>query len=95
MVGALLAHLDLPELYAGVSGGAAEHGDKQLLRGEVTARAGGQIAAAGQQLHGAVVDLLIAGHGLGNSSAAFGKGRRIENNKIIAALLLFQLPLQV
>ena len=35
-----------------------------LLRGEVGAGAGGQIPAPGQQLHGPVVDLLVAGDGV-------------------------------
>ena len=95
VVSALLSHFNLPQLDAGVLGGAVEHLDEKLLRGEVRTGAGGKISAARQQLHGAIVDLLIAGHGFGNGLAALGKGRRIENDEVIAAGLLFQLRQQL
>ena len=95
MIGALLAAFDLPQLHPRVAGGAAEHFDEQLLRGEVAAGAGGQISAPGQQLHGPVVDLLIPGHGVGHRLAAFGEGRRVEDDEIILPGLLFQLRQQV
>ena len=95
MVGALLAGLDLPELHPGVTGGAVEHFDEQLLGGEVAARAGGQISAPGQQLHGPVVDLLIAAHGVVYRLAALGEGRGIEDDEIVLPGLLLQLRKQV
>ena len=48
MVAALLPGLDLPQLDPGVVGCVAEHFPEQLLCGEVTAGAGGQVSAPGQ-----------------------------------------------
>ena len=82
VVAALLPGLDLPQLYPGILGRRAQHLQKQLLRGEVAAGAGGQIAAPWQEPHGPVVDLLIAGHGPLGGLAALGEGRGIQNDAI-------------
>ena len=44
----------------------------------------------GQQLHGAVVDLLIAAHGVFHRAAGLGKGRRIKDDKVVGMALFFQ-----
>ena len=90
MVAGLLPGLDLPQLHPGVLRGAVEHGHELLLCGEVGAGAGGQIPAPGQQLHGPVVDLLVAGNGVGHSLPGFGKGRRVQDDEVV----LHRLPLQ-
>lgn len=46
-----------------------------------------RIAAAGQQLHGAVVDLLIAAHGVLNGAAGLGEGWRVEDDKVVGVAL--------
>ena len=68
-------------------GRVAEHFPEQLLGGEVTARAGGQVSAPGQQPHGPVVDLLISGHGPPGGLAAFGEGGRVQDDEIVLPLL--------
>lgn len=87
MVGGLLPGLDLPQLDPGVVGRVAEHFPEQLLGGEVTARAGGQVSAPGQQPHGPVVDLLISGHGPPGGLAAFGEGGRVQDDEVVLPLL--------
>ena len=47
------------------------------------AGAGGQIPAPGQQLHGPVVDLLVAAHGVLDGLAALGKGRGVQNDEVV------------
>ena len=89
----LLAGLDLPQLDAGIQGGLPEHGGEFLLCGEVGAGAGGQQAAPGQQLHGPVVDLFVACHGVLHRLPGFRKGRRIQDDEVI--LPLFQAGQQV
>ena len=86
----LLAHLDLPQLPVGILCGGVQHLDEQLLGGKVRAAGRGQIAAPGQQFHGAVVDLLIAAHGVLHRAAGLGKGRRIKDDKVVGVALLFQ-----
>ena len=90
MVGGLLADFDLPQLTVGVFCRRLEHLDEQLLGGKVRAAGRGQIAAAGQQLHGAVVDLLVAAHGILNGAARLGEGGRVENDEVVGVALLFQ-----
>ena len=48
------------------------------------------MAAAGQQLHGAVVDLLVAAHGVLNGAAGLGEGWRVEDDKVVGVALFFQ-----
>ena len=79
----LLLYLDLPQLPVGVLSGSAQHFDEQLLGGKVGAAGSGQIPAPGQQLHGAVVDLLVAAHGVLHRAARLGKGRGIQNDKVV------------
>mgnify|MGYP007025138108 CR=1 FL=1 len=91
VVAALLPGLDLPELDAGVFCRVVEHGDEFFLRGEVGAGAGGQQAAARQQPHGPVVDLLVAGQGVGDGFAGLGEGRGIQDDEVILGGLLGKL----
>ena len=53
----------------------------------MTARAGGQVSAPGQQPHGPVVDLLISGHGPPGGLATFGEGRGVQDDEVILPLL--------
>ena len=88
--GACWLHFDLPQLTVGVLCGGVQHLDEQLLGGKVGAAGRGQIAAAGQQLHGAVVDLLVAAHGVLHGAARLGEGRRVQNDKVVGVALFFQ-----
>ncbi len=49
-----------------------------------------EIPAPGQQLHGPVVDLLVAGDGIGHGFPAFVKGRGSRMMKSYFPRLLFQ-----
>ena len=59
------------------------------------AGAGGQVPAPGQQLHGPVVDLLVAGDGIGHGFPAFREGWGVQNDEVILYRFLFQLGQQV
>ena len=83
MIRCLLFHLDLPQLAVRILCSGAQHLDEQLLGGKMGAAGSCQIAAAGQQLHGTVVDLLVTAHGVLHSAARLGKGRRVQNDKIV------------
>ena len=95
MVAALLAGFDLAQLDAGIPGGVPEHGDELVLRGKMAAGAGGQVAAPGQQPHGPVVDLLVAGDGVGHGFPGLGEGRRVQDDEIVPGRLLFQRRQQI
>ena len=88
MVGALLARFDLAQLDARVVRGAVEHFDEQLLRRKMAARAGREVAAARQELHRAVVDLLIARHRPLRRPSALGEGGRVEDDEVVLHRLL-------
>ena len=90
MIRCLLFHLDLPQLAVRILCSGAQHLDEQLLGGKVGAAGSCQIAAARQQLHGTVVDLLVTAHGVLHSAARLGKGRRVQNDKIVGVSLSFQ-----
>ena len=82
MVGRLAARFDLAQLNGSVARGGTQHFPKQLVAHKMRARAGGKVAAAREQLHGAIIDFLIAARCLGHISFGFGKSRGIENNQI-------------
>ena len=90
MIRSLLLHFDLPQLAVRILCRCTQHLDEQLLGGKVGAAGSCQIAAAGQQLHGTVVDLLVAAHGVFYGAARLGKGRRVQNDKIVGVPLFFQ-----
>ena len=73
---------------AGVFGSIVEHLTEEVVAHEVGARAGGQIAAAGQELHGFQVDFLIASDGVVDGMTGLGKGRRVEDDEIIVMALV-------
>ena len=86
----MLADLDLAQLAVGIVSGLVQHLHKHGLGGKVAAAGRGQIAAPGQQLHGAVVDLFIAAHGAFGCGARLGKGGRVKNDKVVGAALFFK-----
>lgn len=77
MVGGLAAVLDLAQGDGGVGGRFAEHLTEEVRRHKVGAGAGGQIAAAGQELHGLEIDLFIAPVGVFHGGPALGEGRGV------------------
>ncbi len=79
----LLPRLHLTQLHAGVPGCRGQHLPKELVRHEVGAGASGEIAASGQQLHGAGIDLLVAPLRAGARLPALGESRRVEYDEII------------
>ena len=90
MVGGLLAHFDLAQLAVSVLCGGAQHLDEQLLGGKMRAACRGEVAAPGQKLHGPVVDLLVAPHGVFHRAAGFGEGRRVEDDEIVGMAFFFE-----
>ena len=85
VIGALLAGFDLAEPHAGISGGVVEHLLEIGFGHEVRAGAGGEIAAARQELHGFEVDLFVALDRVFERVASLGKGGGIEDDKIVVA----------
>ena len=77
MVGGLAAVLDLAQGDGGVGGRFAEHLTEEVRRHKVGAGAGGQIAAAGQELHGFEIDLFVAPVGVFHGGPALGEGRGV------------------
>ena len=90
MVGGLLAHFDLAQLAVSVLCGGAQHLDEQLLGGKMRAACRGEVAAPGQELHGPVVDLLVAPHGVFHRAAGFGESRRVEDDEIVGVAFFFE-----
>ena len=88
MVGGLLANLDLAQLHAGVVRRLGHDLLEHVFAHEVRARAGGQIPAARQELHGAGVDLLVAAGRLADLRAALGECRRVEHDEVEGAARL-------
>ena len=77
MVGGLAAVLDLAQGDGGVGGRFAEHLAEEVRGHKVGAGAGGQIAAARQELHGFEIDLFIAPVGVFHGGPALGEGRGV------------------
>lgn len=77
MIGGLAAVLDLAQGDGGVGGRFAEHLAEEVRRHKVGAGAGGQVAAAGQELHGLEVDLFVAPVGVFHGGPALGEGRGV------------------
>lgn len=88
VVGGLLALLHLAELHVGVVGRLGDGILEAVGVHEVGAAARGQVAAAGQQAQGLVVDLAVTAGGGGHVLAALGEGRRVQNNEVEGAALL-------
>ena len=91
MIRSLLSGFDLFQRDAGVAGRALEHSNKELVRHKVRTGTGGQIASAGQKLHGPQVNLLVALARIVYRAAALGEGGRIQDDEIVFfAVLLLQ-----
>jgi len=81
VIGRLSAPLDLPQGHPRVRGRLPEHTAEQLVGHEMGTGAGGQIAAARQQLHGLEIDLLIAAVGRLDGGVAFGESKNSGGNQ--------------
>ena len=83
MVRRLLPRFNLAQLHMGFRRRVMQHFHKQFFFHKMRAAAGGQISAPGQQLHGFHVDVFVTCSGVSHRLAALGKGRRIQNDKIV------------
>ena len=88
MVGRLLAFLDLAQLNAGIVRRAHEHFAEAVGIHEVRAAASGQVSAARQGFHGAVVDLVVATCSRIDGLAALRERRRVKNDEVVWCFFL-------
>ena len=88
MVARLHEKLQKARVAPGVVRRFAEHGEKQLGRHELAARAGDKKAAGLDQLHAAKIQLLIAAVGVIERFAALGEGGRVADDKTELLLLV-------
>ena len=88
MIRSLLADFHFAEADVCIFSRIFQHIFKIFALHEVRAGAGGEVAAAGQQSHGAVVYLAVAALGGVDSPAALGEGRRVEDDEVVLSPLV-------